>query len=135
LTKHGDDMTAFEEQWRRLQKPQPSAISRMDKRRADDSEYARNSKLARIRDGHHCRICGALQALETHHLVPRSLVGKALRHALSNLLTACRECHELVTRHVIRLYAVDPQQGANGKIRVTKYDEAEKGYVTVAEAA
>jgi 5-methylcytosine-specific restriction endonuclease McrA len=128
-------MTAFEEQWRRLQKPQPVAISRMDKKRADDSLYAKNSRLARIRDGHHCRICGALQALEAHHLVPRSLVGKALRHALSNLLTLCHDCHVLVTQHVIKLYAVDEQLGANGKVRVEKWDSDVEDYIVAIPAA
>lgn len=116
-------------------KEAPSAISRVDRKSATEAEYRRNSATARIRDGHHCRICGTQFALETHHLVPRSLVGKALRHALSNLLTLCHDCHEQVTRHLVKLYAVDPQQGANGKVRVTKYDEAEKGYVTIMEAA
>lgn len=116
-------------------KPAPVAISRWEKKRADDAEYERNSKKARKRDHHHCRICGALNVLETHHLVPRSLVGKALRHALSNLVTLCHDCHELVTQHVIKLYAVDPEEGANGFLRVTRFNKDEGGYVVETEAA
>jgi 5-methylcytosine-specific restriction endonuclease McrA len=73
--------------------------------------------------------------LETHHVVPRSLVGKLLRDALANLITLCHSCHEEVTRHIVKLHPVDAALGANGKVRVTKFDEAEKGYVTVTEAA
>lgn len=116
-------------------KTAPSAIATDEKRRQRDNTYAANSRLARIRDGHHCRICGSQFTLETHHVVPRSLVGKLLRDALSNLITLCHDCHEQVTRHLVKLQPVDPQAGANGKVRVTKYDEAEKGYVMVTEAA
>jgi 5-methylcytosine-specific restriction endonuclease McrA len=116
-------------------KAAPVALSREDKRHAVESEYRKNSRLARIRDAHHCRVCGSQFNLETHHVVPRSLVGKLLRNALSNLITVCHSCHELCTRHVVKLTPMDPERGANGKMRVTKYDAAEKGYVTVTEAA
>jgi 5-methylcytosine-specific restriction endonuclease McrA len=116
-------------------KSAPSAIATDDKRRQRESTYAANSRLARIRDGHHCRICGSQFTLETHHVVPRSLVGKLLRDALSNLITVCHEDHRLVTRHVIKIEPVDPALGANGKVRVMKFDAAEKGYVVASEGA
>jgi 5-methylcytosine-specific restriction endonuclease McrA len=116
-------------------KDAPSAISKDEKRRHRGSTYAANSKLARIRDGRHCRICGSQFALETHHLIPRSLVGKSLRDEVSNLITLCHDCHEQVTRHVMKLQVLDQMRGANGKVRVVKYDDAEKGYVMVMEAA
>jgi 5-methylcytosine-specific restriction endonuclease McrA len=116
-------------------KSAPSAIAKDEKRRNRNNTYAKNSNLAKNRDGYHCRICGGGFNLETHHLVPRSLVGKAIRDELSNLITLDRDCHEQVTRHVIKLSPVDAQQGANGKVRVTKYSEEEKGYVTITEAA
>lgn len=116
-------------------KDAPSVISKDEKRRQRGSTYAKNSRAARIRDGHHCRVCGGAFNLETHHLIPRSLVGKALRDEPSNLITLDRDCHEQVTRHVIKLAPVDLQKGANGKVRVTKFDADEKGYVTVTEAA
>jgi 5-methylcytosine-specific restriction endonuclease McrA len=116
-------------------KDAPSAISKGESKRQRERFYLENCRLARIRDGHHCRICGGQFNLETHHLVPRSLVGKANRDHLSNLVTVCREDHEQVTRHVIRLYPLDPEQGANGKLKVVKYCKHEQGYVTVTEAA
>jgi 5-methylcytosine-specific restriction endonuclease McrA len=128
-------LSPFEEMRRRLQKPLPSAISKDEKRKERGSTYAQNSRLARVRDGHHCRICGSQFNLETHHLVPRSLVGKALRNETSNLITLDRECHEQVTRHVMKLQPLDAALGANGKVRVIKWDKDEQGYVTVTEAA
>ncbi len=128
-------MSAFAELHRSLQKPAPREIDRDERRRTRESEYRRNAKLARRRDNKHCRICGAHQNLETHHVVPRSLAGKTIRDAMSNLLTVCHDCHELITRHVIKLYAHEPLAGANGKFRVERWSDTEGGFVLAMNAA
>ncbi len=116
----------------RLAKPAPRVLGRDEKRSDRANEYRRNSRLARERDGHHCRCCGSQHGLETHHVVPRSLVGKALRDSLANLLTACRDCHEQFTRHVLK---VEGSTDANKPLRILKYDKDEGGYVLFREAA
>jgi 5-methylcytosine-specific restriction endonuclease McrA len=116
-------------------KDAPSAISKDEKRRQRGSTYATNSRRAKNRDGYHCRICGGGFNLETHHLIPRSLVGKTLRDEVSNLITLCHKDHEQVTRHVLKLQPIDPVLGANGKVMVLKFAKDEQGYVTVTEAA
>lgn len=116
-------------------KSAPAAIATDEKRRQRESTYATNSRLARIRDGHHCRICGSQFTLETHHVRPRSLVGKLMRDALANLITLCHACHEQVTRHVMKLQLHNETLGANSYVRVMKFDADEKGYVVAHEAA
>jgi 5-methylcytosine-specific restriction endonuclease McrA len=118
-------------------KPAPVEIDRSDRKRSRESTYRRNSKLARERDHHHCRVCGSQFGLETHHLVPRSLVGKALRDERRNLVTLCGgegNCHQLVTRHVIELQAMT-DRGADGPLSVSKFDKAEGGYIVITERA
>lgn len=46
------------------------------------------------RDGHKCKICGATERLEAHHIIPLS---ESLLTALMlmNGVTLCRECHKL----------------------------------------
>jgi 5-methylcytosine-specific restriction endonuclease McrA len=107
----------------------------MEKKKAENTEYERNSRAARIRDRHHCRICGSMFNLETHHLVPRSIAGRSVRHSLSNLITVCRDHHEEITRHVLRLYPLDLVEGANGKVRVEKFDKDVNDYIVAMEAA
>jgi 5-methylcytosine-specific restriction endonuclease McrA len=111
----------------------PSAIGKHEKRAARESTYKRNSRLARDRDGHHCRLCGTGTALETHHVIPRSLAGKKVRDTVQNLLTLCNECHEQVTRHLIKLYA--GKDGTDGPVRAEKWSAREGGYVVVRRAA
>lgn len=119
-----------------LDKPAPSEIARQEREAERDAIYRKNSKAARIRDGHHCRCCGSMFNLETHHLVPRSLVGKALRDRVTNLVTLCRDCHTDVTRHVVKLFPIVPELGAAaGNLRVTRWDKNEGGYVVISEAA
>lgn len=116
----------------RLRKPAPSAIERDERRAGRETEYRKNSRLARIRDGNHCRVCGSAFGLESHHVVPRSLVGKALRDQVANLLTVCAEDHALFTRHVLK---VEGQMDANLPLRILKFDKDEGGYVLYREAA
>jgi len=112
----------------------PVALEQHEKRARVDSEFKRNARLVRERDGRHCRICGALAPLETDHLIPRSLVGKALRNQTANLVTLCGGdggCHPLKTKHVIRITALDKARGADGPLMVEKYSKPHGGYVVV----
>jgi 5-methylcytosine-specific restriction endonuclease McrA len=114
-------------------KPAPVEIERREKRAGRETAYKKASAAARKRDGARCRLCGDHRNLESHHVVPRSLVGKAQRDSVANLITLCAECHQDVTRHVVKLYP--GPDGANGLVRVEKYSKAEGGYVVVREAA
>lgn len=130
-------MSSFSDLHASLQKPAPREIDRGERQRSRESEYRRNSKLARQRDQHHCRVCGSRNGLEAHHLVPRSLVGRAMRDQVTNLVTLCGgegNCHQLTTRHVIRIEAMT-ERGADGPLRVSKFDKAEGGFVVVTEQA
>jgi len=115
-------------------KPAPIEIDRAQRKRDTDTEYKKASALVRVRDKHHCRICGSHQMLETHHLVPRSRVGRKLRNQTSNLVTLCAEHHREVTRNVIKLEAIDGN-GADGRLRVLRHMNDERGYVLAMEAA
>jgi hypothetical protein len=46
---------------------------------------------ALVRDNYTCQQCGAQRDLDVHHILPR---GKRGTHALENLTTLCRRCHE-----------------------------------------
>jgi 5-methylcytosine-specific restriction endonuclease McrA len=114
----------------------PAEITRQERESERDKVYREQSALARERDGHHCRICGSLFNLETHHLVPRSPVGRALRDLVENLVTLCVDCHRDVTRHVIKLFAITPALGAAAlNLRVEKFDKDIGDYVVAMEAA
>jgi 5-methylcytosine-specific restriction endonuclease McrA len=115
-------------------KSRPSALSKMDRRASEQTVLKRNSKAARERDGRRCRLCGSHMSLETHHLVPRSLAGRKVKHERSNLVTACLSCHGEITRRVVRLEAMT-HQGADGLLRVSKWSDREMGYVVVTEKA
>lgn len=116
----------------RLAKPAPAAIDRDERRAGRDTEYRKNSKAARLRDGNHCRICGSQFGLESHHVVPRSLVGKALRDQVANLLTVCADDHALFTKHILK---VEGSTDANKPLRILKFDKDEGRYVVAMEAA
>lgn len=54
--------------------------------------YARLHREILERDGWRCQICGCSQSLDVHHIRRRSALGD---DAETNLITLCRECHEL----------------------------------------
>lgn len=62
-----------------------------------NNKRAEIRKAALVRDEHSCQNCPKSQenaeALEVHHVVPRSAGGS---NRLSNLKTLCKECHEAV---------------------------------------
>lgn len=41
-----------------------------------------------------CRLCGALEPLEAHHLIPRGRQGRWVK---DNIIGLCQACHALVT--------------------------------------
>jgi 5-methylcytosine-specific restriction endonuclease McrA len=54
------------------------------------------------RDGYRCVACRApvdpasldpLKRAHPHHIVPRSLAGKAVKHTTANVTTLCKSCH------------------------------------------
>lgn len=123
---------------RPLAKPAPRAVDQRAKRATRDAQYRAGSAEARARDGHRCRLCGDHRNIETHHVRPRSLVGKAQRDTVANLLTLCSACHLDVTQKVIKLYAHDEAAGANGFLRVEKWHQPKDQpgeYRTVQERA
>lgn len=114
----------------------PAAVVKQTRDASREAIYRANSAEARKRDGHHCRICGSLFNLETHHLVPRSLAGRAVRDLVANLVTLCADCHKDVTRHVVKLFAIVPELGAAAcNLRVEKFDKDEGDYIVAIEAA
>lgn len=109
-------------------KPRPRALDKHDRRASRESEYQKNRKLALKRDSRRCRIYG-LAAVETHHVVPRSLGGT---HAVSNLLSLSSKAHAEFTAHILK---IEGPTNADGLLRILKWSDAEKGYVVFREAA
>ena len=61
-------------------------------RRSEPLELAGRKLQAKLRDGMTCQKCGARSSLQVHHT-------KGMKsHALSNLLTLCRTCHQATHR-------------------------------------
>ena len=57
----------------------------------NDAFWKVRRQEALIRDNCQCQQCGAYRDLDVHHKLPR---GKGGTHALENLTTLCRRCHE-----------------------------------------
>jgi 5-methylcytosine-specific restriction endonuclease McrA len=117
----------------------PKAVATEIRDAKQETTYKTNSAEARKRDGHRCRICGSMFNLETHHFIPRSLAGRKVRDRVDNLVTLCGGndgCHPLVTKHVIKLYAINPGLGTAARnLRVEKFDKNEGDYIVAIEAA
>jgi 5-methylcytosine-specific restriction endonuclease McrA len=64
--------------------------------------WSHQAKLARERDGHSCRLCGAHQVnprLDVHHRRSRRAFGREdfeAMNALENLISLCKSCHRRV---------------------------------------
>ena len=57
------------------------------------------------RDGYTRQLCGSINRLETHHIVPRRKGGLDI---LENILTLCRKCHKTMAYlmiHALETYA------------------------------
>jgi 5-methylcytosine-specific restriction endonuclease McrA len=55
--------------------------------------YTRLRREILERDGWRCQMCGCSQNLDVHHTKRRSALGD---DAETNLITLCRECHQLL---------------------------------------
>ena len=53
------------------------------------------AKQVKKKDGYRCAICGSIERLEAHHVIPVS-VDERLKYVIANGLTLCHECHEKV---------------------------------------
>lgn len=124
-------------------KSRPRALSKQDRQRNEDRLYRQNREKALARDGHRCRLCGSHRFIETHHMAKRSSFGSKRvhkKHAVENLLTVCgpevdpKSCHWQIEHNVVRVYATT-ECGTNGPVRAEKWDDNERGYVVVREAA
>jgi 5-methylcytosine-specific restriction endonuclease McrA len=70
--------------------------------------WKRQSRLARFRDGHKCRVCGKpedknFRVLDVHHVIPFRRFGLAdyrAANSLANLITLCPSCHCQADRNV-----------------------------------
>lgn len=114
-----------------IPKSRPRALDRRDRKRDEERLYRENRAKAFARDGHHCRICGGFRLLECHHVESRSTFGPKrvqAKHDASNLLTVCADCHSLITQNVLKVHAT--ARGADAPVRIERWDDAQKGYVT-----
>lgn len=119
-----------------IRKTRPRALDRRDRQRTDERVYRTNRQQALSRDGHHCRLCGAHTRLETHHVKARSGFGPKRvteKHAATNLLTVCADCHKDITEKVVKV--IVGERGADGPVEVLRWSDNEQGYVTVRSAA
>jgi hypothetical protein len=94
----------------------PRRIAKEQRKAAEDALYLAARTVAMERDGQHCRICGGL-------------------------LTVCGgpaggdSCHALIEGYVLKLFVLDHEAGADGPIRVEKFDKQEGDYIVAIEAA
>jgi len=120
-------------------KPEPRVIDRKAKKRADESEYDRNSEIVRARD-RHCRVCGTERNLSTHHVIPRSRARRSKeKHDVARMMTLCfgtaTSCHQQLHDGLLKIYPNDPQVGTNGTCTVEKWDKASKQWQIAMERA
>jgi hypothetical protein len=122
----------------------PRRIAKEQRKAAEDALYLAARAVAMERDGQHCRICGGLRMLQTHHLERRSSFGTKYveeKHDPKNLFTVCGgpaggdSCHALIEGYVLKLFVLDHEAGADGPIRVEKFDKQEGDYIVAIEAA
>jgi 5-methylcytosine-specific restriction endonuclease McrA len=63
--------------------------------RMTPSLYARLQREILERDGWRCQMCGCAKRLDVHHVRRRSALGGDTE---TNLITLCRECHQILHR-------------------------------------
>jgi hypothetical protein len=126
-------------------KTKPRKLEKVEQTKQRANYYLAQRRIALKRDKRHCRICGThLGPLETHHVERRSATGtkqKVHSDHHTNLLTVCAglrthglSCHTELTSHVMYAYA-DQENGTNGKVLVTRYNEREGGQTVFKKAA
>lgn len=122
---------------------QPRAVVRADRRKAEDALYRKASAAAKRRD-QHCRICGGMRMLETHHVERRSSFGTKYleaKHDRRNLLTVCgpstdlSTCHGQLTKNILKAFPNDHAKGTDGTMTILKYSGSHKDYVVAQKRA
>lgn len=83
----------------RLKKDEPRYYRKKKAERERMSNWKKLAAAVTKRDGKHCRCCGALHALDLHHILMRSLGGK---DELTNLCWVCRDCHKAIHGHALK---------------------------------
>jgi 5-methylcytosine-specific restriction endonuclease McrA len=117
-------------------KTRPRKLTKGDRSRAEEALYRKNRARALKRDGNRCRICGGA-GWQTHHVERRSHFGPKRvieKHDVTNLLSACNDCHELFTGNVLKAVSTT-DRGTSGPVLVTRWDDTTKDYVTFRDAA
>lgn len=121
----------------------PRKVAKAARKAAEEKLYLEARKIALTRDKH-CRICGGMRALQTHHLASRSSFGSKYvkeKHDPKNLLTVCGgpaggdSCHAQIEGYVLKVFVLDQEQGADGFVRVEKFDKDEGDYIVALERA
>lgn len=131
-------MSSVDGSYQPLQKPEPRVIDRKARKRADESEYERNSKIVRERDGH-CRVCGTQNRLSTHHVISRAQARRSKeKHAVERMMTLCwgtaTSCHQQLHDGLLKIYP-NTERGTNATCTVEKWDKASKQWQVAMKAA
>jgi predicted restriction endonuclease len=71
-----------------------NSLTRQTRFRLDRVSYRELRRQVLRRDGWRCQICGRGENLDVHHRKRRSALG---HDSETNLITLCRECHQLST--------------------------------------
>lgn len=76
----------------------------------DSVEWFEIKNAVTLRDGPLCQICGSLDRVTAHHIVPRRFKDdvKYDIDQLSNLINICWDCHEKADRKFTQLTPYDP---------------------------
>ncbi len=86
-----------------IQKPEPRCVSKARRDKIDAKDERACREIVRKRDKGKCRIPGCLErSTEAHHIVYRSK-SKARRWDPANLVSLCREHHQLRHAGVITI--------------------------------
>jgi hypothetical protein len=67
--------------------------------------YLRFKMALHKRDGWRCKICGRAKPLTVSHMIARAILR---RDTEDNAISACVDCHKLVTLHVITVSWASP---------------------------
>jgi 5-methylcytosine-specific restriction endonuclease McrA len=86
-----------------IRKPEPRVVTKKRREKIDAKDERACREIVRKRDGGKCRIPGCIErSTEAHHIVFRSK-SKARRWDPANLVSLCREHHQLRHAGVIHI--------------------------------
>lgn len=101
-------------------KPRPRALDKRVERRAKLDHYLEERQKAFTRDRKTCRVYDTA-AVETHHVIPRSLGGSDDQ---DNLLSVSKKAHDEFTRNVLK---TEGSKNADGPVSIVKWSDANGG--------